>query len=148
MSSISYFRSAIRSRPTPNANPVYSSGSIPHMLQYVRMNHTTAKDFDPSGTFTETAAFTATLEAGYIHLCTWLCEREMMWSELYVFVSGPNSSWANSFQSSLKICKSDVLVNNQTFDLMEGRRNVLHLLHLNGIHVQVRSYGSAACLFP
>ena len=31
MSSISYFSSAIRSRPTPNANPEYSSGSIPHI---------------------------------------------------------------------------------------------------------------------
>ena len=46
------------------------------------MNHTAAKDFNPAGTFTETAAFTTTLETGYIHLCAWLCEREVMWSEL------------------------------------------------------------------
>ena len=29
------------------------------------MNHTAAKDFNPAGTFTETAAFTTTLETGF-----------------------------------------------------------------------------------
>ena len=31
ISSISYFKSAIRSSPTPNANPPYTSGSMPHI---------------------------------------------------------------------------------------------------------------------
>ena len=46
-------------------------------FKYMRMHHTTAKDLDPAGSLTETAAFSTTLKAAYIYLRTGLCEREM-----------------------------------------------------------------------
>lgn len=45
------------------------------------VNHTAAQDLDPAGSFTETASFASALEAGNIHLCAWLCEREVVGTE-------------------------------------------------------------------
>ena len=85
------------------------------------MYHTTAEDFNPSGAFTETAAFTATLEAGYVYLSTWLSEWEMMGSE-FGFCLRSEELLGKFLKSSLQIRKCNILINNQTFDLMEGRR--------------------------
>ena len=38
------------------------------------MNSSAAKDFNPAGAFTETAAFSAALEAGNATSALWLCE--------------------------------------------------------------------------
>ncbi len=60
------------------------------------MYHTAAQDLDPTGALTEPAALTAALKAGDIYLRTGLCEREMMGTEFYFGLFGPNSSFANS----------------------------------------------------
>ena len=84
------------------------------------MNHTTAKDFNPAGTFTETAAFSAAFEAGNINLCTWLCKREVMWSEFCLCLRS-EEFLCKHLKSSFKICESNIFIDDQTFDLMEGR---------------------------
>ena len=84
------------------------------------MYGTTAKDFDPAGAFTETASFSAALEAGNIHLCTGLCEREMMRSEFCLCLRS-EQFLCKLFQSSLQVSKRDILVNYKSLNLMEGR---------------------------
>ena len=49
--------------------------------QNIRMNGTAAQNFNPSGSFTEAAAFASAFEAGYIHFCTRLSKREVMRAE-------------------------------------------------------------------
>ncbi len=39
----------VRSRPMPNANPVYTSGSMPAGAQHVRVHHAAAAPLDPAG---------------------------------------------------------------------------------------------------
>ena len=85
------------------------------------MNHTTAKDFNPAGAFAETAAFSSTFEAGNINLSAWLCEREMMRTE-FGFCLRSEQLFCKLLKRSLKVCKGNVLINNETFNLMEGRR--------------------------
>ena len=89
--------------------------------KYIGMNCSTAKDFDPAGSFTETTAFSATFEAGNINLCTWFCKWEVMWSE-FCFVSGPKSSFANTSRVPFKVCERNILIYYKAFDLMEGWR--------------------------
>ena len=84
------------------------------------MNHTTAKNFNPAGTFTETAAFSAAFEAGNINLSARLCEREMMRTELGLCLRS-EQLFCKLLKGSLKICKRNVLINNKALDLMEGR---------------------------
>src|SRR5699024_10211773 len=87
----------------------------------MRMYHAAAQDLDPAGTCAETAAFASVFKAGYVHLCTWLCKREVMRTE---FCLGLRSEkfFGKFFQSSLQICEGNIFVNNQAFDLMERRR--------------------------
>ena len=84
------------------------------------MNHTTAKDFDPAGTFTETAAFSAAFETGNINLSARLCEREMMRTEFGLCLRS-EQLFCKLLKGSLKICKRNILINNKALDLMEGR---------------------------
>ena len=44
------------------------------VLQYLRVNHAAAKDFDPAFSLAETAALAMTVEALYIDLCAGLRE--------------------------------------------------------------------------
>ena len=85
------------------------------------MNGTATEDFNPAGTFTETAAFSAAFKAGNINLCTRLCKREMMWSEFCLCLRS-EQFLCKLLQSSFKICKCNILVDDKTFNLMEGRR--------------------------
>ena len=85
------------------------------------MNHSTAKDLDPSLAFTETASFSTTFEAGYVYLCTRLCERKVMRTEFY-FCLRSEQFFCKLLQCSFQICKCNTFVDYQTFDLMEGRR--------------------------
>ena len=81
------------------------------------MNHTTAKDFNPAGAFAETAAFSSTFEAGNINLSAWLCEREMMRTE-FGFCLRSEQLFCKLLKRSLKVCKGNVLINNETFNLI------------------------------
>ena len=92
----------------------------PAHTENIRMNHTTAKDFDPAGTFTETAAFSAAFEAGNINLSARLCEREMMRTEFGLCLRS-EQLFCKLLKGSLKICKRNILINNKALDLMEGR---------------------------
>ena len=147
ISSISYFSRAIRSRPTPNAKPVYSFRIDAAHLQYVGMYHTAAQDLDPAAALAETAALTAALEAANVHLRTGLCEREMMRTELCLCLR-TEQLFCKLCQGTLQICKGDILIDNQTLDLMEGRR--MGCIHFVGTEYtsRARSYGSAACPAP
>ena len=120
ISSISYFRSAILSRPTPKAKPVYSSGSDAAHSQHVGMNGTASQDLDPAGAFAETASFASAFEAGYVHLSAGLCKREMMGTEFRLCLRS-EKLFGELFQGSLKIRESDMFVNDHSLDLMEGR---------------------------
>ena len=85
------------------------------------MNHTTAKDFDPAGTFTETAAFSAAFEAGNINLCTWLCKWEVMWSE-FCFGFWSEKLFRKYFKSSFQVCERNIFIYYKALNLMEGWR--------------------------
>ena len=87
----------------------------------MRMYHTTAKDLDPARSLTETATFSTTLKAAYIYLRTGLCEWEMMRTEFCLRVFS-KQLFCKLFQSSFQVSKGNILVDNKTFDLMEGRR--------------------------
>ena len=81
----------------------------------MRMNHSAAKDLNPSLSFAETAALTATLEAGYIHLGTRLRELEMMRTELNLCVF-TKQSLCKLLKRSLQIREGDVLIDNKSLD--------------------------------
>ena len=85
------------------------------------MNGSAAQNLDPSGAFTETAAFSAAFKAGYVHLCAWLCKREMMRTE-FCFCFRSEQFSCKLLKSSFQICKSNIFVNYKALDLMEGRR--------------------------
>ena len=89
-------------------------------FQYMRMNHSAAKDLDPAGTFTEAASFSSALEAAHIYLCAGLCEREMMGTELCLRLRS-EQLLCKYFQSSFQVSEGNVLVDHKTFDLVEGR---------------------------
>ena len=46
-------------------------------FKHVGIDHATAEDLHPTGMLAEAATFTATDEAGYVHLCRRLCEGEV-----------------------------------------------------------------------
>ena len=68
----------------------------------MRMNHAAAEDLYPAGALAEAAAFSAALEAGYVHLRARLCEREMMGTELGLCIR-PEELFCKYLQRSLKI---------------------------------------------
>ena len=77
--------------------------------KYIGMNCSTAKDFNPAGSFTETAAFSAAFEAGNINLCTWLCKREVMWSE-FCFGFWSEKFFCKYFKSSFQVCERNIFI--------------------------------------
>ena len=100
------------------------------------MHHTAAEDFNPAGAFAETAALAAALEAGHIHFGAGLCEREMMGAEFYLRLLSEQLPGKLS-QRSLQIGKRNILINNKSFNLMEGRR--MGRVHLIGTEHTSRS---------
>ena len=95
----------------------------------MRMYHTAAQNFNPSGTFTEAAALPAAFETTDIHLCTWLRKREMMRTEFCPRLRS-EQFLGKYLQCSLQIRKRNVLIYYQPFDLMKGRR--MRRIHLIG----------------
>ena len=84
------------------------------------MDHAAAEDLDPAGSLTESAAFSAALEAGDIDLSGRLREREMMRTELCLRLRS-EQLLCEYIERSFEIGKCYVLVDDQSLDLMEGR---------------------------
>ena len=84
------------------------------------MHHTAAKNLNPARPLAETASLPSALEAGNVHLRAWLRKREMMGTELRLRIR-PEQLFRKYLQRSFQIRKGNVLVNNQTFKLMERR---------------------------
>ena len=82
--------------------------------------HTAAQDLDPAAALAEPAALTTAFEAAYIYLGAGLRKREMMGTELG-FRLGSKQLLGKLLQRTLQIRKGNILVHNQTFNLMEGR---------------------------
>ena len=87
--------------------------------EHIGMHYAAAQNLDPAGAFAEPTALAAAFEAGDIHLCAWLCERKMMRTEFCLCLR-PKQLSGKLLQSSLQICKGDILVDDETFYLMEG----------------------------
>ena len=85
------------------------------------MYHPASEDLNPAGTFTESTSFASAFEASHIHLCTWLCKREMMRSEFCLCLFS-KQLFCKHFQCSFQICKGNIFIDHKTFNLMEGWR--------------------------
>ena len=98
------------------------------------MDHAAAQDLNPAGAFAEPAALSAALEAGYVHLGAGLREGEMVGTEFYLRLRSEHLS-GKFCQGSLQICKRNILVNDQSLNLMEGGG-------VSGIHLIGAEYTS------
>ena len=85
------------------------------------MYHTAAQDLDPARALAETASLSAAFEAAHIHLRAWLREREMMGTEFRLCLR-PEQLLCEYLQGSFQIREGNMLVNDQSLNLMEGRR--------------------------
>ena len=106
-----YFRHATRSTPTPKAKPEYSSGSMPDMLQNVRVDHAAAQNLKPAGALAHTAALAvvrmaraAAYAAAYVGFSGRLGEREEMRTEARLAI-GAEHLLAEVFERALQIAE-------------------------------------------
>ena len=93
------------------------------------MDHAAAKDLDPAAALAESAALAVAFEAAHVHLGAGLREGEMMGAELHPGICAEEFS-GKFLQSPFQIGKGNILVNNQTLNLMEGGR--MGRIHLVG----------------
>ena len=87
----------------------------------MRMHHAAAEDLDPALALAEPAALATAFEAGDIHLCGRLREREMVRTE-FGFRPLAKQFFGKYIQSPLQIGKCYPLVDHKPLDLVEGRR--------------------------
>ena len=102
---------AIRSRPKPNAKPVYFSESMPQFLN-------TFGSTEPQPAATATLATAE--HAAHVHFGRRLREREEARAETGLDAFAEQLVHEH-LQHSLQVCKADVFVNHQTFALLEHR---------------------------
>ena len=88
------------------------------VLQYVGVDHTTAKDLNPSRMLTEVTSFTSADVAGDIHLCRWLGEGEVGRTEADLSVRAEHLL-SEVKEHLLEVSKRYLLVDVQGFYLME-----------------------------
>ena len=88
------------------------------VLQYVGVDHTTAKDLDPSRMLTEVTSLTSADVAGDIHLCRWLGEGEVGRTEADLSVRTEHLL-CEVKEHLLEVGKRYLLVDVQGFYLME-----------------------------
>ena len=84
----------------------------------MRVNHTATENLYPTGMFTEVTSLTTTDVTRDIHLCTWLSEWEIAWTQTNLGVSTKHLA-SKCKENLLQVGKADILVNIQTFYLME-----------------------------
>ena len=81
--------------------------------------HSASEDFDPTGAFAETASFAAAFEAGNVYFGAWFGEWEVVRAELSLGF-GSEKFFCEYFQCPFQVSEGNVLINDKSFDLMEG----------------------------
>ena len=90
---------------------------IQKAMELLGAQHSVASVAEQVG-FEDANYFSAAFKAGNIHLSTWLCEREVMRSELNLSLR-TKQFLGKLCQCSLQVRESYIFINNQSFNLME-----------------------------
>lgn len=87
-------------------------------LKHIGVYHATAKDFHPTSVLAEATTLAATDMARDVHLGTWLCEREVAWTQTNLCVRTKQLA-SEGQEHLLEVGERHILVYIQALKLME-----------------------------
>ena len=112
----------MRSRPKPNANPVYSSGSMPTPCEHVGVDHAAAAELDPARLRAHATAVAAAEDAAHRELGRRLGVGEEVGAEAGADAVVVEQAAHEGLDGAEEVGEGDAAVDGQRLDLVEHRR--------------------------